>query len=452
MIRSTALASCALLVSILVPALARSGVDDYRLDRILVLTERGGRVSWSPDGQWIAYDRREDDDLYDVHIIRPDGTDQHCLTCEHPQLPGFNVGQPEWHPGGRFLVIEVEMAEHGGSHEGSRPGSGIYNNLWVLDLEDGFVDPPATQLTDVRDGRPLGEAEGGVLHSAFNHDGSRLLWTDMEDYQLALIVGDWQLAIADFVTDPAPALVHTQFYNPGPKPEWFEAHGWGPPGEDWVYFACTPLAGMHMWNADICRMDLDRPEQVTRLTFSAGVDGEPSIYDEHAKMSPLHDAITWASDAVVDRNRMELFMANLDGSGARRVTSFNEAGHAHATGHQTQTWDHSWNPAPAEGWQELAVIVVYTDEDPPRETIRILHFEVGEGIAPESDPYAQAPRESCGCRAAGPQRGGPLAEIWPGLILLLHAGRRRRFRRTAASPATLDKNAFHWTGSSEYGG
>jgi len=398
---------------------ARADVEDYRLDRIETLTEHGGRVSWSPDGEWIAFDRREADDLYDVHIIRPDGSERRCLTCDHPGLPDHNKGQPEWHPGGRYLVIEVEMQDHGGSHEGSAPGRGLYNDLYVLDLESGGALPDAYQLTFVRDGQPLGELEGGVLHSAFNHDGSRLLWADMEDYQLALIVGDWQLAIADFVADPEPHLVDTAFYNPGPLANWYEPHGWGP-GGTWVYFACTPFAGMQMWNADICRMDLDNPSEVQQLTFSPGIDGEPAIYDEHAKMSPLEDAFVWASDAVVDRNRMEIFMANLDGTEARRITYFNEPGHAHETGHQTQAWDSSWNPAPPEGWQQLAVIVVHVDQTPNEETIQILHFEIGEGIAPDGDPYEQAER-GCGCTAL-PASAPVLTSLLLGAALL----RRRR--------------------------
>lgn len=37
---------------------------------------------WSPNGEWIAYPRRDPGDwYYDVWLIRPDGSDKHCLTC-----------------------------------------------------------------------------------------------------------------------------------------------------------------------------------------------------------------------------------------------------------------------------------------------------------------------------------------------------------------------------------
>jgi Tol biopolymer transport system component len=253
---------------------------------ITTLTAHGGRVDWSPDGAWIYFDRLELDGFWDVYRVHPDGSSEKCLTCDAPRLPNKNQGQPAAHPSGRYLLFEAEKARHAGEagQWGTHPGGGFYSDLWVLDLESG----DSHQLTDVRSTIPA----GGSLHAHFSHDGTRLLWGDYEGPGGRF--GDWRLAVADFVPTPAPHLENRQYYNPGPQPMWMESHGWGP-DESWIYFTCTPVAGMHDNDMDICRMDLENPADVTRLTLTSGLNGESGEWDEHAHLSPAGDVFSWMS-------------------------------------------------------------------------------------------------------------------------------------------------------------
>jgi len=121
--------------------------NDYEVVSITTLTTNGGRVDWSHDGQWIYYDSLELDGFWDVYRIHPDGSGNECLTCDRPELPNNNQGQPQMHPNGRYLVFQAEKAEHEGTpgEPATWPGRGYYNDLWVLDLETGSFH----QLTDV---------------------------------------------------------------------------------------------------------------------------------------------------------------------------------------------------------------------------------------------------------------------------------------------------------------
>ncbi|MGA9347495.1 MAG: hypothetical protein WBW48_01660 [Anaerolineae bacterium] len=345
---------------------------DYEVVSITTLTTDGGRVNWSHDGQWIYYDHLEPDGLWDVYRIHPDGTGSECITCDRPELPNHNQGQPQMHPNGRYLVFQAEKAEHVGAigDPATGPGHGYYNDLWALDLETGSFH----QLTDVRSGFPA----GGSLHSHFSNDGTKLLWSDLERYDGRF--GDWQLAVADFVTFPSPHLENYRYYNPGPQPIWLEAHGWGP-DDSWIYFTCTPVAGMDDNNQDICRMDFSNPTEVTRLTFTSGLSGEPGEWDEHAHLSPLNDAFSWISSTPYGTEstgsygqwlQTEIWLMNMDGSDQRRITFFNDT-------EDVIVADNDWNPSAAlragpaaTRNQQLAVTMFMRDRN--ENHIKVIEF------------------------------------------------------------------------------
>ena len=326
---------------------------DYEVVSITTLTTDGGRVDWSHDGQWVYYDRLEPDGFWDVYRIHPDGAGDECITCDEPELPNNNQGQPQMHPNGRYLVFQAEKAEHEGpiGDLSTIPGRGYYNDLWVLDFETGSFH----QLTDVRSGFPA----GGTLHPHFSNDGDRLLWSDIERFDGRF--GDLQLVVADFVTSPTPHLENHQYYNPGPRPIWLEAHGWSPDDSS-IYFTCTPVAGMDDYNQDICYLDLET-EELSWLTFTSGLNGEAGEWEEHAHLSPLHDVFSFMSSKPYGTDigsygqwlRTDLWLMNVDASNQQRITFFNET-------EQVVVGDNDWNPA-ATGNQQLAVRMNMIDRD-----------------------------------------------------------------------------------------
>ncbi len=181
------------------PADSSASSSSYRRGELTLLTGNGGRVDWSADGSTIFFDRADAGGTFDVWSMAPDGSGQQCRTCAHLQLPsGRHRGNPVLHPGGRWLVFQAEKGTHAtaGSNY-TAPGLGLYNDLWVLDLDTN----DAIRLTDVS-----AACLSLVLHPQFNHDGTRLLWMHAPGAGACAALDDGVLAVADFVTSPSPHL------------------------------------------------------------------------------------------------------------------------------------------------------------------------------------------------------------------------------------------------------
>jgi hypothetical protein len=376
------------------PALA--DVDDYRLLSVTRVSGNAARLDWSPDGEWLAVDKRGEDGLYDVYLMRPDGSDLRCLTCPDagadPSLPSDRqIGQPAFHPSGEWLAIQVEKQRHKDDTRHPSPGAGTYQDLWVMRLSDRRC----YQLTHVSDGIGSGTPVGGTLHPVFSHDGGRILWTDMQDYGIGLgLLGDWQLALAEFVVDPEPRLTARVHFNPGESGLWYESHGFGP-DDTWIYFSGN-TAGTWELYADINTMVLAEAPAVTRLTRSAGPQlNEKGHYDEHAHLSPRFDVMAWLRSVS---GQAEVWLANADGTGGVQLTHFSDSGHPDhelVRGLKSVPSDNAWNPNPPAGTQQLAVYV-QVDFDLLRnrstyDELYLLQFEVAGSTNPDTgSPNAQA--------------------------------------------------------------
>jgi Tol biopolymer transport system component len=350
-----------------------TSAQGYEVVRLTTLTTKGGRVDWSPDGEWIAYDRRGPDGFWDVYRVHLDGTGNECFTCDMPALPNRHQGNPAYHPSGRWLVFQAEQPYHYADsiHWPCEPGRGIYNELWLLDLEAGAFH----KLNTVNNRPPA----GGSLHPQFSRDGTKLLWGDFQGGRGGEF-GDWRIAVADFVTTPVPHLENITYYEPGERKIWYETHGWSL-DDSKILFTAATLSGQNDLAMDIYWMDLST-EELIRLTESSGRGGEPAEWDEHAHLSPLGGVIAWMSsngygidpdpDApVTDWLRCELWLMNADGSDKRRVTYFNEPGHPEFAGGRAVVSDLAWSP---DGTR--VVMRVQFPESGERDQIWIVEFSV----------------------------------------------------------------------------
>ena len=315
----------------------------YELVDISILTTDGGRVDWSPDGQTIAFDRLGEDGKWDLWLMDADGNNQECLSCERPDLGNGDMGQPAFHPSGEWLAFQREAPGHRDNWLPTHPGAGVYNDLMVMRLSDREV----FMLNDVADGN--NGKNGATLHSVFSHAGDQILWTDSERSCWTCPVGDWHIALADFmVEDGVPSLNNRKNFNPGQEGLWYETHGFGL-DDSWIYFAAS-TEGQNFFAADIIRMDLETAPEYVRLTETGGKKlDEKRGYDEHAKLSPYGDAIMWLND---ESGVAEYWLMRSDGSGRFQVTGFNIEGHTHydlVDGKNSVPSDNAWNPAAAAG-------------------------------------------------------------------------------------------------------
>ncbi len=331
------------------------------------LTERGGRVDWCAATNLIAFDRMTSADTSEVFVIRPDGSDQRCITCNTPHLPKGIRGQPAWHPGGKFLVIQVQ----GKFYQGSRfefVSWGIHNDLWLVAADGSWA-------------QPLVESEylGACLHPHFSDSGDRLFWTVREStgqkipQRLLLKTpgqenpwDGWHLAIADFSRSAdGKAKVADRIDLFRREGGFFESHALR---GDLIWFSHTK--GGRPFVDDIYRARSDGTQRVN-ITRSSGT------WEEHGELSPNGSLVTFNSSRSFNWKhppdtaktlRLELWARRTDSGRTFRLTDFNNR---IAGGGRVLTSDYAWSPS----GREIAVYYATFGRGSVSQAIDILHFD-----------------------------------------------------------------------------
>jgi Tol biopolymer transport system component len=94
--------------------------------------------AWSPDGEWIAFVRKEKHDGIpstedQIWVMRADGSDAHPVT----DTPDHIHGQPQWSPDGSWLVYQAFSA-----HQQVGP------SVWALSVETGEANQIIASATN----------------------------------------------------------------------------------------------------------------------------------------------------------------------------------------------------------------------------------------------------------------------------------------------------------------
>lgn len=310
---------------------------------LTLLDEWVGDFDVSRDGRSVAYARRDPRDWFmDVWVSRLSGRDRRCLTCDLVS-PSKHAGSVTWHPSGQFLAFSAENDDVR-SRRGDRlaePGSGLNTNLWVLAVDSGKVWRLTDYETDASNPK-------GVVFPHFSRDGRRLAWSGpVEPARPApgFEWGTWAIFVADFeVQSGTPVVRNVRTLQPGQQHAYYEVDDWSADGRRMLVSA-NARAGQPTSGLDIYELDVNsgsfRPLMRTK--------GE---WDQFAHYSPDGRHVLWASSrglpvqihSVEDLNwrrdiKTELWMMNRDGSGARRLTFFNETGWRDHTWFQTKVAD-----------------------------------------------------------------------------------------------------------------
>lgn len=152
---------------------------DARLARI---AGPGGRVDWYrgdvlgsiAETRPIAYDRAPPAAATTTEVfITGETTVPSCVTCTmtFPRHMGF-VGNPSWHPGGSYLVVQVENPAS--AHTAyNAPAWGIDSDLWIVKADGSW----AGRVWDSRNNADGGNHHG-VLHPRFSSDGGLIVFAE----------------------------------------------------------------------------------------------------------------------------------------------------------------------------------------------------------------------------------------------------------------------------------
>jgi len=276
---------------------------------------QGEGAEWSADGRWIIYDCKHKDGYYNIHVCRPDGTDDRCLTTPNNGLPHRHAGSPSWHPSMKYVAFAAEKKTHQGGSIEAIPGFGGRSDIWMM-LADGSK---AWQLTNTRDDR-----DDGVIIPKFSHDGTKLAWTERvkapKTFQPRNWFGAWVIKVGDFVVTAAgPELRNIRTLPAGGAPGFYEAYGFSPDDKSIIF--CSDFEEPSAFNSQIYVMDAASGGNVRRLTL------DPRFYNEHASYSPDGRHIVWMSNRDNPNKGTDWWMMRPDGSHKQRLTYFNQAGH-----------------------------------------------------------------------------------------------------------------------------
>lgn len=155
----------------------------------------GGRNDFSPDGEWLYFDRVTSTEPYHMEIFktRVDGTEEHCVTCQL-DLPQV-IGQPLVHPSGKALLFQglTHTAPLKPRSPYYHPSWGFNNDFYLLDFESGKVKIAID--CSVEFGRGFGNA---CLHPQFTQDGTKLLFASRKRHGTVNPWQWWTPIVADF--------------------------------------------------------------------------------------------------------------------------------------------------------------------------------------------------------------------------------------------------------------
>lgn len=277
-------------------------------------------VSWDQSGSnRIAYSMKESDTYYDVHFANPDGSNDVCLTCNHPALPNKHICCPYWHPSGKWLLIVVEQATHPGSSTDALPGFGAYCDIWVI-RADGAK---AYKIVSIPS-----DADHGVIAPRFSHDGRQIVWTDRKAQPNLLNpiqqAGFWTIKLADFWFNPSdsmPMVANIRTIEPVAN-AFYECYGFSPQDDRLIF--CSDMNQAAFLDEHIYTIDT-LGNHLSKLT-----SGD---YNEHGFYKPDGSKIVWMSNTRSTKGGTDWWMMNTDGTDKKRLTYFNEPGTSQYAGH-----------------------------------------------------------------------------------------------------------------------
>ena len=254
-----------------------------------IILENGGRVSWLRQTNIVAFDRMEEDGYFDIYKIDIETGEVTPIT-KNMNISKYNVGNPDWHPSGEYLTVQVQSTEvnlPGAPEELKRylasPGVGVNNNLWIIKADGS----EAWQITDLQEGMAL-------LHPHFSPKGDMIVWTQTTEKKYDR-VGHWEMVIADFsIENGEPVISNIREIKPL-NLQVYEAHGFSPDGEKIIFSGIKE--GGFFYDMEIYLYDINTGE-TTQLT-------DNDEWDEHAHYTPDGKYIIWVSSKDIPQKKAE---------------------------------------------------------------------------------------------------------------------------------------------------
>ena len=349
------------------PVAAQSTSPPSPVKEISLFRDGAGRVAWSAQGDWLAFDRRDPEHgNYQLWVMKRDGTFERCLTCEPLELRRANCINPTWHSTGDWIVFQLQTeAKHlgFGPVELATGDRGLWSELEVIRHDGkGFF-----QLTRVH------ENGGTIIDPEFSHEGDQLIWSERVRSRIGRW-GEWVVRVAQFRTGAVPRLAKPKTFEPGEQRLFVSASSFTP-NDRGALIAGNLEPGQNENGMDVYRLVFDGAG-LERLTHT------PRAWDEKAVYTVKGDRILWVSASEItarDAGRegapplellRDLWVMNADGSGQQRLTFFNDPSSRESLGRAIVD-DFAQSP---EG-DEILAHVVWAAGGEPREGLYLIRLD-----------------------------------------------------------------------------
>lgn len=303
-----------------------------------LMIKGGGDQDWSHASDRIVYDQVDASGIFQLYTMNSDGTAQTCLTCAgRTGAPAVNQHKfnPSWHPGGQYIVVQVEMKSHWLSWLKTQPlttellQNGLWNDLYLVNA-NGTSWQKLTSTTASK--------TDGVLAPVFSPDGTKLMWSRIiEPASSAAPFGVWRLMLGDFsMAGGVAKLTNVRDITPAGA-QFIESHGFSPDSKSVLF--TSDIASKSQWEKQIWSLD---------LATGAATNLTPNVHwNEHAFHSPDGSKIAFMSSLpfLWSFLKTEVMLMNPDGTNIVRLTHFNSKGSPESTAEQSAATRVRWNAA-----------------------------------------------------------------------------------------------------------
>lgn len=300
------------------------------LRRIWIL-QQGARPRFSPSGDLVVFDKKNEDGFADVYLMDTTGTIVRSLTEGRRGIPQRHNGNAIFHPSGRYIVFVCETERHFGLWMKwlGDPGLGLYANLWAATPEgDRFW-----QLTDIPIKQRIKDPTPtfGVVNPHFSPDGSLLVWSERYADGGHHNWGRWRIKMADFVIEKGTPRLENErivFRAEDVGGNYVTSLGFFPDGRRLLL--AGNLDGQHEYGMDQYILDLP----TGRLT---NVHHTPTIWEEDASLFPDGNAMVYMSNLTssdpldfgdpnwpAQPREREYWLMTMKGLYKERLTYFND--------------------------------------------------------------------------------------------------------------------------------
>ncbi len=332
------------------------GPPGHRDVRSVRKLRTAGRVDWSRQGAWIAFDQAGDDGLYDIYLYNLETESEKCLTCNWWDFRKVNALDPVWHPSGEYLIFRVQRSARRLKMDVldlAGPPRGLHSDLWAAP-RDG---EQFWQLTRIA------ENGGAVVDPHFSFEGDQLVWSERL-VSVSGTWGQWAARVAELeIRRGLPRLGKVKTYEPLVGEQGFlVAHGFSPDDRGLL------MSTVHRGEAgrDLLRLDLE-DGSVERLTNT--VDQR----DDLVTIAPRVDRRVWVSSRNTERlgrrvlpYRGDLWMFDTRSRREERLTYFNDLRSDHGLG-EALIDDYAWSP---DGDRLLVHVVSVEQVKPKKRTVK----------------------------------------------------------------------------------